>query len=154
LFLIFYTSSAGYRFNSSPSVPVGIWKIERIAGGTKKGDYVAVPPEAQPKYSFALERGYLTDGMFLLKKITAASGDIINYDAETESVTVNGENLPHSTIFSADSAGRPLWGATFPRLLKKGEIWLSSENTLGYDSRYFGPVSADLVFEANLVFTF
>jgi type IV secretory pathway protease TraF len=70
------------------------------------------------------------------------------------SVTVNGEWLPHTTIFSEDSAGRPLPTVKFPVYLKQGEVWLSSENIRGFDSRYFGPVSADFIIKAIPVFLF
>jgi conjugative transfer signal peptidase TraF len=150
----FYFSKARYRLNDTYSVPPGIWKIDSKAGGVRKGDYAAIPPEAQPAYQFAVGRGYLNKGKFLLKKIAAVSGDVVDYDDETKSVTVNGEWLPHTAVSSADSAGRPLRGTKFPVRLKTGEAWVSSENIRGFDSRYFGPVSADLVIKAVPIFLF
>jgi conjugative transfer signal peptidase TraF len=154
LCFFFWAYWAGYRINNSPSVPTGIWKIDPLPGTAWKDDYVVVPPEAQPAYEFAVERGYVSAGTPLLKKIAAAAGDVIDYNLEIEYITVNGEILPYTAISSADSAGRLLYSAKFPVCLKKGEVWLSSENIRGYDSRYFGPVSADLIVRAVPVFLF
>jgi type IV secretory pathway protease TraF len=57
-------------------------------------------------------------------------------------------------ILSRDTEGRELPRAPFPLVLKKDEVWLSSENIRGYDSRYFGPVSTDLLQRAISVWTF
>jgi conjugative transfer signal peptidase TraF len=142
LFLILYLSfgfyffKTGYRFNSSYSVPVGIWKIDSGAGGARKGDYAAIPPEAQPAYQFAVERGYLNKNKSLLKKVVAVSGDLVDYDDEMKSVTVNGEWLPYTAVSSVDSTGRDLQRTKFPVRLKEGEVWVSSENsTLEYSCR-------------------
>lgn len=89
-----------------------------------------------------------------MKKVTASSGDVIDYDTEEESVTVNGEYLPYTKILSEDTQGRPLYGTKFPIILKKGQVWLSSENVRGYDSRYFGPVSGELIIKAIPVLLF
>jgi conjugative transfer signal peptidase TraF len=146
---------AGYRFNNSASVPVGIWKIDPVPGNAQKDGYAVLPPEAQPAHRFAVERGYFDKGQSLLKKIAAVAGDLVDYDPESASVTVNGQPLPYSSILSADSAGLPIIQSTkFPVRLAKGEIWLSSENIRGFDSRYFGPVSADFAVRAVPVFLF
>jgi type IV secretory pathway protease TraF len=57
-------------------------------------------------------------------------------------------------IISQDTEGRPLPKASFPVTLRKGEVWLSSENIRGYDSRYFGPVSEDVLRRAAPVWIF
>jgi conjugative transfer signal peptidase TraF len=143
---------AGYRINLSPSVPTGIWKIED--GGHKKGDYVVVSPSDHYGYRLAVERGYLPGFSPMLKRIVAVEGDTVDYDEGEKAVTVNGEYVLMTEIISQDTEGRPLPETTFPMTLQKGEVWLSSENIRGYDSRYFGPVSEDILRKAAPVWIF
>ena len=144
---------AGYRYNSTPSVARGFWKIH---DGTElqKGNYVLVCPKGNPGYDLALERKYVFEHAIMLKKVVAVEGDCVNYDVDEKAVTVNGEYIFMTEILSQDMEGRPLQGATFPIRLKKGQIWLSSEFIRGYDSRYFGPVSADILTKATPVWVY
>jgi conjugative transfer signal peptidase TraF len=137
---------AGYRINLSPSVPTGIWRI--VEGDHEKGSYVAVSPSGHPGYRLAVERGYLPGFSPMLKRVAATEGDIVNYDEEEKAVTVNEEYIMMSEIISQDTEGRPLPRASFPAKLRSGQVWLSSENIRGYDSRYFGPVSEDILRKA------
>jgi signal peptidase I len=150
----FWAFWAGYRINTSRSVSTGIWKIDAISGTAQKGDYAVIPPDAQPAYDFAVDRGYVSAGTSMLKKIAAIAGDVVGYDSEIECVTVNGEILPDTSLFLYDSAGRRLHHIKFPVCLQKEEVWLSSENIRGYDSRYFGPVSADRIIKVVPIFLF
>jgi conjugative transfer signal peptidase TraF len=147
---------AGYRINLSPSVPTGVWKIEKH-GLVRDGYVVVAPdPDKNPGYRLALERGYLKGSSPMLKRAVAGEGDIISYDAEKKAVTVNGIPLPMTEIFRKDTEGRPLpIGAyTFPLRLEPGTVWLSSENIRGYDSRYFGPVEESRLKKAILLWKF
>jgi conjugative transfer signal peptidase TraF len=144
--------NAGYRINLSPSVPTGIWKIQD--GGHKKGDYVVVSPSDHHGYRLAVERGYMPGFSPMLKRIVAAEGDAVDYDEEEKAVTVNGEYVLMTEIISQDTEGRPLPRASFPVTLWKNDVWLSSENIRGYDSRYFGPVSEDILRKAAPVWIF
>jgi conjugative transfer signal peptidase TraF len=154
-FLGYRERSRTYRVNLSPSVPTGIWKI---SGSEESGDvknrYVVVRASDHPGYLLAVERGYLHDLTPLLKRVVATEGDLVSYDEGERAVTVNGEYVPMTEILSRDTEGRELPRASFPTVLKKGEAWLSSENIRGYDSRYFGPVSTDLLQKATSVWIF
>ena len=137
---------AGYRVNMSPSVPVGIWKIVSHRYDIDSAcEYVVVSASDHWGYKLAMERGYLTNFTPMLKRVAATEAEIVDYDEDERSVTVNGGFLFMTEIFSEDMKGRVLPRALFPILLKKGEVWLSSENVRGYDSRYFGPVSQDIL---------
>ena len=81
-------------------------------------------------------------------------GDFVSYDRREKSVTVNGDYVLMTEILSQDTEGRPMRGAFFPARLKKSQVWLSYENIRGYDSRYFGPVSSDILRKATPVWTF
>jgi type IV secretory pathway protease TraF len=101
-----------------------------------------------------MERGYLNNFTPMLKRVVATEGDIVDYSEEERAVLINGNYLFMTEIFSEDTEGRTLPRASFPTLLKKGEVWLSSENIRGYDSRYFGPVSQDILQRAVLIWRF
>jgi conjugative transfer signal peptidase TraF len=143
---------AGYRINLSPSVPTGIWRIRE--GGHARGDYVVVPPNDHQGYRLAVERGYLSEFSPMLKRVVAAEGDIVDYDEEERAVTVNGDYIFMTEILSRDTEGRSLPKASFPVKLRRGAVWLSSENIRGYDSHYFGPVSEDIPRKAIPVWIF
>jgi type IV secretory pathway protease TraF len=85
----------------------------------------------------------------MLKRVVGVEQDFVSYDEGERAVTVNEEYVPMTEILSRDTEGRELPRPFFPILLKEGEAWLSSENIRGYDSRYFGPVSTDLLQEAT-----
>ena len=137
---------SGFRINLSPSVPTGIWKIiSRRYDVESPDEYVVVSANDHWGYKLAMERGYLNNFSPMLKRVTATEADIVDYDEDERAVIVNGSYLFMTEIFSMDMEGRTLPKAWFPTLLKKGEAWLSSENIRGYDSRYFGPVSQDIL---------
>jgi conjugative transfer signal peptidase TraF len=149
---------AGYRLNLSPSVPRGLWKIMKRTEPLQKGGYVVVPESRggshNPGYRLAAERGYLVSPMPMLKRIVAVEGDFVSYDSREKAVTVNGSPVPMTEILSRDTEGRPMPGAFFPVCLQERQVWLSSENIRGYDSRYFGPVLSDVLKRATPVWTF
>ena len=147
------TYGAGYRYNRTSSVARGVWKVHDKTK-LQKNDYVFVSPKGNPGYELALQRKYMFEHAVMLKKIIALEGDHVSYDVDEKAVTVNGEYIFMTEILSQDTEGRPLQGATFPVFLKKGEIWLSSEFIRGYDSRYFGPVSADILTKATPVWIY
>jgi conjugative transfer signal peptidase TraF len=141
LYLLSFTYAAGYRVNTTTSLPLGLWREED--GVIERGDYAVWLPSEHLGYRLAVERGYLEDGMPMLKKVAALEGDVVSYDVEERCVTVNGLRVPFAAVLSADSAGRSLAATRFPARLKHGEAWLASENIRGFDSRYFGAVSMD-----------
>jgi conjugative transfer signal peptidase TraF len=155
----FAACGAGYRVNLSPSVPRGVWKVMKQPEEPQRGGYVIVPNDAKdesknPGYRLAVERGYLVNPMPMLKRIVAVEGDFVSYDRQENAVTVNGGYILMTEILSQDTEGRPMPSAFFPVWLKERQAWLSSENIRGYDSRYFGPVSSDILRRATPVWIF
>ena len=139
----------GFRWNYSGSVPMGLWRLEDRE--IQRGDYVQVSPNASAWYRLGVEREYYRDGAYLLKQVIALEGDGISYDVAEKSVTVGSALIPISEIRSKDVAGRAMPSPQFPVRLKHNEAWLASDNERGYDSRYFGPVSLELLQPARLV---
>jgi conjugative transfer signal peptidase TraF len=144
--------ATGIRINLSRSLPIGIWRVygtpERLQKSLKNC-YVTVSPNGNPGYALALERGYLYSNSHMLKKIVAVEGDLVSYDIVEKSVTVNGDYVFRTEVLSQDTEGRPLPIAQYPVSLTARQVWLSSENIRGYDSRYFGPVSSELLRKAT-----
>jgi type IV secretory pathway protease TraF len=125
----------------------------------QRGSYVVVPNDADdesknPGYRLAVERGYLVNPMPMLKRIVAVEGDFVSYDKQENAVTVNGGYVLMTEILSQDTEGRPMPSAFFPLWLQERQAWLSSENIRGYDSRYFGPVSSDILRKATPIWIF
>ena len=140
----------GFRWNYSGSVPLGLWRLEdrKII---RRGDYVQVAPNSSAWYRLGVEREYYRDGAYLLKQVVALEGDIVSNDVPEKSVTVGSALIPINEIRSRDVVGRAMPSPQFPVRLKHGEAWLASDNERGYDSRYFGPVSVELLRPARLI---
>ena len=139
----------GFRWNYSGSVPLGLWRLEdrRI----QRGDYVQVSPNDSGWYRLGVEREYYREGAYLLKHVVALDGYVVSYDATEKSVSIGSAFIPISEIRSRDVAGRAMPSPQYPIRLTPNEAWLASDNERGYDSRYFGPVSLDLLQPARLV---
>lgn len=137
------------RINTTPSVPLGIYF--RMPKGTsiKRGDYVFACIAPGEKAQVGLERGYLEPGGWdcevemapLVKRVVAVGGDTIRVD-ET-GVYRNGIWVARPPV-GVDSQGREMWVdyGTFP--IPEGHYWLGSDE-MGYDSRYLGVFSPDLI---------
>jgi conjugative transfer signal peptidase TraF len=148
---------AGYRINLTPSVPRGLWKIGEFntqLEQPQKDDYVTVALDGNPGYQLAIERGYLVSPMHMLKRIVGVEGDFVSYDVYEKSVMVNGGYILMTEVLSQDTEGLPMPSAPFPTWIGNRQVWLSSENIRGYDSRYFGPVSSDVLRKATPVWVF
>jgi conjugative transfer signal peptidase TraF len=151
---------ADLRFNLTPSMPLGIYRLMPIAkGAIGRGMLVeaCAPNEAA---ELGRRRGYLgrgvcpTDAEPLLKQIVACEGDEVVVSAT--GVAVNGQILPHSGLLSVDFDGRrlTLWRSATYRL-RRGEVWLYADNVRSWDSRYWGPISTtDVLAQALPILTF
>jgi conjugative transfer signal peptidase TraF len=139
---LFYVllEQCGVRWNLTESAPVGMY------GQARWGDYLGFCPEGAAS-RLSIERGYRTrmlwacpDGRSeLIKHVAAKPGDTVT--VSTDGIAVNGHLLPHSAPRTTDRAGRPLMA--YPAGTYQAsdrQIWVVSDNPLGFDSRYFGPV--------------
>ena len=148
----------GFRLNLTPSVAVGLYRLESRA--PERGDLVAFCPQQGALKALALERRYLRPGLCasgtrpLLKRLVGLPGDQL--DIASEGVRINGQLQPCSQVRTLDSHGRPL-----PRgALESGTIpankalVLSDGHTGGFDSRYFGLVDLHALRPARPVIVF
>lgn len=137
---------AGFIFNTTASVPVGLWHVQPITQEIQSGQIISICPTDKPIFRLARSRGYIPSGICpgryepLLKRVVGMPGDVITI---TQSgFMVNGKNIPNSKAKSMDSAGRPLRSLPLGTYqVAPGSLWLiSTHNTNSFDSRYFGPL--------------
>ena len=133
---------AGIRINTTPSEPLGLWRIEPVDRPVEIGDVVFVcMPDGAERTEGKL-RGYLRWGLCsggtgpLIKQVVAVAGQQVEIGKK---VSIDGAVVDHSRLVDRDGRGRPLRpysGGTVP----PGEVFLHSSFPGSWDSRYFGPV--------------
>jgi conjugative transfer signal peptidase TraF len=130
------------HYNRSTSAPTGLYR-ETNAPLTR-GQYVLAgwPPQLN---QVARERHFdLRTLPPLLKHIAALPGDHVTVSAE--GVTINGRLWPNSKPLPSDHTGHPLTHWPFGEyIVAPGQVWLLSDSTHGFDSRYFGDVPLSLM---------
>ncbi|WPC06215.1 S26 family signal peptidase [Pseudomonas benzenivorans] len=136
----FTTSPPRLAYNASDSVPVGWYRISP-ADSLAPGDLVLVrlPPDVR---SLAAQRGYLPANVPLLKTVAAMAPQRVCVQASQ--VRINGELVARRLKWDLQGRALPAWQAC-RRLVSDELFLLSSSNLASFDSRYFGPISADAV---------
>lgn len=133
-----------FRINLTPSEPLGLWRIVPLEGPVEVGDLVFICPPNNPVMQTAWSRGYLRSGLCkggfapLIKTAIAGPGQ---YVAVAQGVRVDGRPVKSSLVRTRDGKGRPLSpyaGGTVP----PGMVFLHSNFSASFDSRYFGPLPA------------
>ena len=88
----FIASQLGFRINSTPSLPEGLWKVTALSGPVQRGQIVSIYPTDTATFKMALSRHYLSWGLCpggytsLLKPIAAIPGDCVAISGEQESL--------------------------------------------------------------------
>lgn len=135
---------SGARINTTESLPVGLyWTTHEPV---EKGSYVMFCPPQSPVFDAAKKRGYIGAGFcsggygYMMKRVLAAKDDRVTINGT--GVFVNGVQLPHSTPFDADEAGRPMpqYHVDSLRLASDDLLLMSDICDASFDARYFGPV--------------
>ncbi|MBL0011381.1 MAG: conjugative transfer signal peptidase TraF [Nitrosomonas sp.] len=139
---------SGIYINTTPSLPVGFYKVvdEPIVSGA----YVAFCPPQSAVFDMARDRSYINQGNcpggygLLLKRVFAQSGDTVSIDQA--GIFVNGEHLPNSAQLTADAEGQPLPQYRLQTVLNDAEyLLLSDVNPQSFDARYFGLIARDQI---------
>ena len=134
--------SGGLRINTTPSEPLGLWRIVPLSRSVLPGETVFVCPPDNAAMHEARERGYLRPGLCsggfgpLIKTVIAVAGQRVDV---TDHIAVDGVPIPGSRIIEKDAQGRPLRHDQ-SRRVRPGEVYLHSDFIGSWDSRYFGPV--------------
>lgn len=132
----------GYRINTTPSEPLGLWRIVPLDRPVALGDLVAVCPPSKGLFAEARQRGYLRSGLCqdgngpLIKIVIALEGQRVEV---VDRVSVDGRDVVMSRLLQVDGKGRAL--KPYPGgIVPVGEVFLHSPYSGSWDSRYFGPV--------------
>ncbi|CUX03890.1 conjugative transfer signal peptidase TraF [Rhizobium pusense] len=130
------------RVNTTPSEPLGIWRIVLLDRAAQVGDTVFVCLPTTATVMDGKTRGYLRPGLCpggfgpLIKTIIAVGGQQVDV---ASGVSVDGRVIPSSRPLARDGRGRPLRpyeGGVVPAR----SIFLHSAFSGSWDSRYFGPI--------------
>ncbi|MER0203196.1 MAG: conjugative transfer signal peptidase TraF [Nitrosomonas sp.] len=140
---------SGIYINTTPSLPVGFYKIvdEPIVSGA----YVAFCPPQNAVFDMARDRSYINRGNclggygLLLKRVFAQSGDTVSIDQA--GIFVNGKHLPNSAQLTADAEGHalPQYHLDQRVLVDSEYLLLSDVNPQSFDARYFGLIARDQI---------
>ncbi|MCW3476239.1 conjugative transfer signal peptidase TraF [Rhodovastum sp. RN2-1] len=138
--------AGGVRVNVTPSMPVGLWKIESSLPFPARGEVVTVCLPEGDAVREAIRRGYVSAGACpggsepLVKPVAAIGGDLVV--VSTHGITVNGAPVPSSVPLAQDEAGRALRPvpAGLYRVARDTVWLLSRHDPRSFDSRYFGTI--------------
>lgn len=127
-------------WNATASAPVGFYTVEP-ADRIEVPELVAVmPPE--PLAAFMVQRGYIGDGVPLLKRVAGLPGQRVCRIGRAITVdrVAMGAALDHDRIGS----DLPVWQGC--RVIAPGELFLMNSGVRdSLDGRYFGPLPASAV---------
>ena len=124
-----------FIWNASASVPTGLYRVEPADRIGVADIAVVMPPE--PLADFLAERGYLPNGVPLLKRVLAlGEGTVCRQGTATIAYGVT-----FGLARERDSRGRtlPVWQGC--RVIAGDEVFLMNWDAAdSFDSRYFGPL--------------
>lgn len=135
---------AGIYINTTPSFPVGFYKI--VDEPITKGAYVSFCPPQDKVFDMAMARHYIDTGDcpggygMLLKRVFAQAGDAVSISEL--GIIVNNELLPNSAQLKADIDGHAMPQYRLETVLDDSEYLLLSDlNPNSFDARYFGLIA-------------
>ena len=129
-----------YIWNSSESVPLGLYRL-RTASNYYVAELVAVQPP-EPLATYLDRNGYLPAGVPMLKRVLALPGQTICRNGST--ITVDGIEMGEAR--ERDSRGRPLPVWEGCDIVEDGKLFLMNWQAAdSFDGRYFGMTPATAV---------
>lgn len=138
-------------FNSSPSLPVGVYVRVPLKNPLERDGLVVVKvPKEMHKYIYG--RNWLKKNTPLLKMVYALPGD--TYTISDEAIFVNGEFV--GEIYRQDKTGLPLPEIRGTFTVKEGYFLpMSARYPDSFDGRYFGQISQnEIIAEVKPLFIF
>lgn len=141
-------------YNSTDSLPVGIYRVRELRGDPQRGEVVGFCLEGEAA-RVALARGYVhrqalepyaygtrcaSGAAPIGKPVAGVPGDTV--EVGRDGIWINGLRLANSRPLARDRAGREM-PVQRPghRVLGDGEYWVqSTRSPRSFDSRYYGPV--------------
>jgi conjugative transfer signal peptidase TraF len=129
-----------YIWNSSESVPVGLYRM-RTASNHYVTELVAIQPP-EPLATYLDRNGYLPTGVPMLKRVLALPGQTVCRTGSA--ITVDGIEMGEAR--ERDSCGRPLPVWEGCDVVEDGKLFLMNWQAAGsFDGRYFGMTPATAV---------
>lgn len=135
--------ATGWRFNTTPSEPLGLYRLTAVTEQTEihRGDLISFcPPVAL--YPFMVHGGCPNGGAPFLKTVVGVPGDVV--DVSSAGVSVNGRLLPQSRVIVHPKAwpGLTLPAAFGVHRLAAGAYWVygAGDPRVSFDSRNWGVV--------------
>ncbi len=125
-------------WNASNSVPIGWYWIEKRQPKIAEIAVIA-PPDWVRLY--ASSRGYLPDDVWLLKPVFANSGAVVCRFGIY--IFVDGKLVAQAKKLDRQHRFLPVWKGCLT--IKTHEVFLLTKPKNSFDSRYFGPISSDLI---------
>ena len=127
-------------WNATASAPIGLYAIESADRLTAPELVAVMPPE--PLAAFMIQRGYIGDGVPLLKRVVGLPSQRVCRIGRA--ITV--DRVAMGAALDHDRIGRdlPVWQGC--RVIAPGELFLmNSAARDSLDGRYFGPLPASAV---------
>lgn len=129
-----------FVWNTTASAPMGLYRVSH-GRALARGDLVLAVP-APSLAAFAARRGYLPQGVPLVKRIAAAAGDAVC--ARGSAVFIDGRLAATRLAADLESRALPTWSGC--RTLRANEVFLlMGDVRTSFDGRYFGPTPASQV---------
>ena len=126
----------GIEYNTTPSMPMGYYFVNRLDRTPRRGQIVVLQPNAVAA-AYVL-RYHDEAGVDFVKIAAAVSGDTIAFTAR--GARVDGRLIPHSAAISK-LGNRALPSLAFGRYhIARGEAWGWTPVWDSFDSRYYGPL--------------
>lgn len=127
-------------WNATASTPIGFYAIEPVGRLTAPELVAVMPPE--PLAAFMVQRGYIGDGVPLLKRVAGLPGQRVCRIGRV--VTV--DRVAMGAALDRDRIGRvlPVWQGC--RVIAPGELFLMNSGVRdSLDGRYFGPLPGSAI---------
>lgn len=139
-----------FMINMSYSMPIGIYIIDNDKDYAV-GDVVAIIPPKNIK-DLMIERGYLEEKQYLIKKIAGMEGDV--YKNVNDLAYVNDKYI--GNIYKVDSKKRPIPNYLGQHVIPSGYFLAIADNRPNsFDSRYFGLLKVtDIKYKLQPLITF
>jgi conjugative transfer signal peptidase TraF len=129
-----------YIWNTSNSVPIGLYRLQPAATLTITELVAVQPPE--PLATFLDLNGYLPIGVPMLKRVLALPGQAVCRGA----LTIVVDDIKMGEARERDGRGRPLPVWQGCRVIGEGELFVMNwQSADSLDSRYFGPIPTSSV---------
>jgi conjugative transfer signal peptidase TraF len=150
-------SYGNYRIAYSPSVPLGIYQLEQRP--VARGDYALFCPPPGPLFDAALHHFWIAPGecaagtRHLMKLVVVVEGDHVLF--REDGVLVNGGRVPNSGCRTKDAHGVLLPRPAVRELVLGPDqrVLMSHKGPDSFDSRYFGPITGQIVGRLKPIFT-